>query len=106
RRDDELVGGGTPANGDARTSPDGRQTDEAKEAAGLVVMAKWRAQVRMEDVELVRQLEARDRPLPAHRRRHLENGVCRYQAFYSETACPWCEAELRRLPPEPVRRVA
>jgi len=49
----------------------------------------------MSDSNLVLALLARDGP-QAYRTHRLE-GRCRYQDFYPEGDCPWCEAEDRKF---------
>lgn len=52
--------------------------------------------VDLADEEIVRQLEARDGPMPDRSWSHSNDGECRYSELYDGEPCPWCEAETRR----------
>ena len=52
--------------------------------------------VDLPDEELLRQLIARDGPLPERSWSHSGEGECRYSELYNGEPCPWCDAEQRR----------
>jgi len=51
--------------------------------------------MQMSDSDLVLALLARDGPQPY--RPHRLQGRCRYQGFYRQGDCPWCEAEDQKF---------
>ena len=51
--------------------------------------------MQLADADLVLALLARDGPQTD--RKHRVDGRCRYEERYPEEACPWCEAEDRRI---------
>ena len=52
--------------------------------------------VDLADEEMVKQLVARDGPMPNRSWSHAAEGECRYSELYDGEPCPWCEAETRR----------